>query len=592
MQISDLLGYYGNSAGKEALTGTKGVERLVSGLREMSAGNIFEGTVNSVKNGQVVLGLSNGQEVTARMEGKVAVTVGQSMFFQVKSNDGSMIAIRPFTMAGNSVNLTLLDALKAAALPVDAKNLSMVNTMMEEQMSVDRNSLMQMARLIQNHPDIDVRTLVQLQKLHLPITPEFASQFENYLDDKQAIGKALEDFMLELPSALSNEELPIGSLRQMGAQILSILTEGLPEENAADMGNAQTENGVAPENNTQINDAGKNGAQELSEAGQKTGAVRLSEGAKQGAAGLSGGAQGAAGSFEGAQDAAGLSRNTQQAVPHTLAAILGKEGVSSLTEQLASVMKDIESSLWFAGNTLDPKQSAVAVLNELQRQLAGRMVTDKGALLKLFSGKEFQALVKDAMEQQWMIRPEELSKGEQMRSLYDHLENQLDRMENVMKASGQVSENITQLAAEIHSNIDFMNQVNQTYTYVQIPLKMSGQNASGELYVYTKKKDLKENSGDLTAFLHLDMDHLGSTDVSVRMHGREIATKFYFDDDESFSLVEKHLPELERRLAEKGYRCTLSVANEGKKVNFVEDFLKKDQPSAGLLHRYSFDMRA
>jgi flagellar hook-length control protein FliK len=165
-------------------------------------------------------------------------------------------------------------------------------------------------------------------------------------------------------------------------------------------------------------------------------------------------------------------------------------------------------------------------------------------------------------------------------------------MENVVKASGQDSHNISMLASDIRSNMEFMDRINEAYTYVQIPLKMSGQNASGELYVYTNKKQLAEGKEDLTAFLHLDMDHLGPTDVSVRMHGRDVDTKFYFDNDETYELVEAHLPELEERLKAKGYHCSITVVNEGKQVNFVEDFLKKDQPSAGLVHRYSFDMRA
>ena len=45
-------------------------------------------------------------------------------------------------------------------------------------------------------------------------------------------------------------------------------------------------------------------------------------------------------------------------------------------------------------------------------------------------------------------------------------------------------------------------------------------------------------------------------------------------------------------LKRKGYNSKITVTNEEKHVNFVEDFLKKDQPSAGQLHRYSFDMRA
>ena len=48
-------------------------------------GNIFEGTVNSVKGGQVVLGLSNGNLLTAKLDESIQLTQGQSMFFEVKS---------------------------------------------------------------------------------------------------------------------------------------------------------------------------------------------------------------------------------------------------------------------------------------------------------------------------------------------------------------------------------------------------------------------------------------------------------------------------------------------------------------------------
>ena len=57
MQISDLVKQYHQaiSSGAETLTGTKGVENLVASLRSLTKGNIFEGTVTSVKNGRVTL---------------------------------------------------------------------------------------------------------------------------------------------------------------------------------------------------------------------------------------------------------------------------------------------------------------------------------------------------------------------------------------------------------------------------------------------------------------------------------------------------------------------------------------------------------
>lgn len=39
--------------------------------------------------------------------------------------------------------------------------------------------------------------------------------------------------------------------------------------------------------------------------------------------------------------------------------------------------------------------------------------------------------------------------------------------------------------------------------------------------------------------MHLDLDHLGSTDVSVRMRGREVSTRFYLDNDTAYALLEK-----------------------------------------------------
>jgi flagellar hook-length control protein FliK len=101
-----------------------------------------------------------------------------------------------------------------------------------------------------------------------------------------------------------------------------------------------------------------------------------------------------------------------------------------------------------------------------------------------------------------------------------------------------------------------------------------------------------EPEGDLTAFLHLDMEHLGSTDVSVRMHDKQVHTEFYLADDNAYRLLMEHMGQLQERLENKGYMCTIQVSNQEKKVDFVEDFLKKDQPATGKVHRYSFDVRA
>jgi flagellar hook-length control protein FliK len=138
-----------------------------------------------------------------------------------------------------------------------------------------------------------------------------------------------------------------------------------------------------------------------------------------------------------------------------------------------------------------------------------------------------------------------------------------------------------------------MNQINQMYAYVQIPLKMAGQNAHSDLYVYTDKRKKQEKDGELTAFLHLDLDHLGSTDVSIKLLQKQVSTNFYLADDASYELILANMDKLKKRLEEKGFQAKIQVTNQEEKVNFVENLLNQGSSSGrGMVHRYSFDVRA
>ncbi len=612
MQISNLVKQYNSSVlNGEPMTGAKGVEKLVSSLSELSKGMIFEGTVNFVRGNQVRLALSNGQQITARLAGKLSFQQGQSVFFQVKSNDGYSVEIRPYTVDGAGANLTLMDALKAAGLPVDGANLSMVNKMMEEQMPIDKTSLNQMYQIAQDNPEINVTTLVELKKLGLEITPENASQFENYLNDRQAITNAMDSFFDELPNALSSEELSMYRLAAQSRDILSIVTDGLPEDvmveqeysdmsqyDALISGDAQTStksrlfdvgelfeslNGTV-ETETVADGEGITGT--VSENVQESGDLDMTA---DEAAGTQNTENVAEDTQNIADTQAAVNEQPSQSIPNTLGSILSDEQIDQLNRQIKQLLpnlKDNDISLY----TKD--SSVVGTLNDIKNMLENTSA-DAAALRRLFSGDNFRLMIKDALQQQWLIKPDDLARNpKKMDGLYEKIEQQISRMEDIMKASGTQNSQASALAENIRGNVEFMNQVNEAYTYVQVPLKMNGQNASGQLYVYTNKKNISDPDRELSAFLHLDLDHLGSTDVSVKMLHKKVTTNFYLDSDESYALVKQFLPVLEKRLQDKGYNCDITVNNESKKVNFVDGFLKKDMPSTGQVHRYSFDMRA
>ena len=64
MQISDMLAQYNRSSatGATATAPQQGVQQLVSAVREMTVGNVFEGTVNDIKNGTCLLYTSDAAD--------------------------------------------------------------------------------------------------------------------------------------------------------------------------------------------------------------------------------------------------------------------------------------------------------------------------------------------------------------------------------------------------------------------------------------------------------------------------------------------------------------------------------------------------
>ena len=522
MQISNLVSQYNNSvANGEPMTGAKGVEKLVSSLNEMSKGMIFEGTVSSVRGNQVKLALSNGQQILARLAGKFSFEQGQSVFFQVKNNDGGTIEIKPYTVDGEGVNLTLMDALKAAGLPVDGTNLSMVNKMMEEQMPIDKISLNQMYQLVQDNKGINVTTLVELKRLGIEINQVNAAQFENYANDKQAITIAMDSLIEELPNALSAEDLSMYKLVSQARDILNIVTDGLPEDafisnEDADMSQYEAimrDNQSAPVVKKHFNIAelfeSLNSVSGESQDIQTTQKINNSS----------------------VIDNIFLQGN--EAKSNTIGFILLDKQIEELNEQVRKLLPDLQENNI---SLYSEDSSVVGILNDINSMLENTPA-NADALRHLFSGEAFKLMLKETLEQQWMIKPGDLEKNpKKIDGLYDKIEKQMINMENILKTSGVVNPKAEALADNIRGNIEFMNQINEAYTYMQVPLRMNEGNASGQLYVYTNKKSISDPDKELSAFLHLDLEYLGGTDVSIKMLHRKVTTNFYLDSDESYGL--------------------------------------------------------
>ena len=60
-----------------------------------------------------------------------------------------------------------------------------------------------------------------------------------------------------------------------------------------------------------------------------------------------------------------------------------------------------------------------------------------------------------------MVKPGDLKEGDYVGRLYERLNSQMEKIEYALKNAGQEHTVFSQMAGEIHSNVEFMNQVNQ-----------------------------------------------------------------------------------------------------------------------------------
>ena len=627
MQITDLVHqYYNNvSSGSTVSNGTEGIHQVSSTLSQLQEGQVFEGSVVSKDGEKVVISLDNGQNVSARLQGNISLSEGSSVFFQVKSNSGGSIELTPIPNQLSN-NPTILNALDAAGLTASDKNLVMVDSMMKNSMSIDSNALMSMARQIARNPETDVSILVDMNRLRIPTTPEMVSQYENYLANQNAVLDSFSELSTNITESISNGSLNAEDVLNLQTEIFQLMTGENAGENSPAVGDTSGQLAQTPDELT--DQTGKTVSQELTgqakeivsqelagQAGETvsqeltgqareiaiqepTGQVALTHDSEF-AGQLTEEVTGQISEEVSGQSTGEIKGESREVIvreaPESVSYALKDSGLSGLERELKALpdFEKMHSSYFDADGKLRPDTDA----KELARDILQYLKENPDALKKnadLLTGKSFSALMKNVYEQSFTVKPEELmGKEHPMKELYKNMTVRLNEVDQLLQKTIGEDNPASRTIHNVQDNVKFMDTLNQNYTYLQIPLRMSGQNATGQLYVYhNKRKGKSAENEELTAFLHFDMEHLGSTDIAVKLKNKKVDTRFYMDNDASYDLIEANLPILEARLNAKGYTCKLEVSNDKHPVNFITEIVEKDAPKAGTLQKYSFDVKA
>lgn len=658
MQISDSYKEYNqllkNAAAQDLSTQdaksaqSSTLKQLVDYVSQWKAGNIFAGTIQDISNHEVTIGLKSGEIVKAILNSEMALNIGDSLFFQVKSSDGSKIEITPL-LQEQTFNPALLKALQAAGLSINANTLQMVQSMMEEQLPIDKTSLQMMAKAVLSFDNIDIPSAVELAKLNISVTPENASMLANYKMDQGLILNQIQEFAKEMQQLYGTSSENGSSNILMGLQrdlILSLFPElkGSFAENTVGQVIAAPNPSVTQMGTNTVSvtptmpdmTAEGNLLQKISASGET---VILNPVADNASIDLVLKDQTGQMNALNQRDTPVLTSQASQIIlnhmNHTFENEIKQEDMNIVQEQVPksqSGTKDITigqnqlQQMTQTVNTLSQNQILSGLTpNEKQEftnqfnQLLGTVFDGSKQISIHVTAKEFLGLLTQvleqspkfftdiesflntssykkafqvALQQQWMISPQNLNGDFQISDLYHKMQEQMNQIQQTLNNYGQGNTSLAHVVANIDSNIQFMNAVNQNYAYVQIPLKLRQQNAQAELFVYSNKRGGNKNQDEYSAFLHLDLQNLGSTDISVKLKGKNVNTIFYLPSESSYQLILVHASLLQERLKAKGYQCEVEVQKDQAKKDFVTDLLQREKPVKGEVHRYSFDVRA
>lgn len=558
-------------------------------IHSLVPGQTIRGEVVSRNGSEVQIRLSDDMVLNARVDQSIHLETGKNVTFEVRNN-GSTLSLSPlFTNVAADVNV--LKALDMAGLPVNETTVSMTKQLMEAGLPVNRNSLQQVYREINSFPENEISDVINLHKLQMPVNETNMQQIASYRNLTHQLINGLNDVLDALPEAV-NDMLAEGNTRGAAGlyhELFLMAQEGMVSETTALEGIQPAEaipGGIPGESPAELSgDEGLTGSGESGVAGSgEEGTLLSGEGERV------------------------LSGNDTETGVLTRAGKGGTEIPAEtrgfLVDELLQTLKELslssEENSAFAEQIQRFGQGelpATELFRTVQNMLEAAQYTEKGleTMQKLFSGKEFQAVLTEQLKAQWTLQPEEVSQPGKVEDLYRRLDRQFKGLAQVLESGGQGGSAAYRAAVNVSQNVDFLNQMNQLYTYVQLPMHLQHSDAHGDLYVYTNKRSFAANDGKVSALLHLDMEQLGPVDVYVTLQEAKVNTKFYVADDEILDFIGAHMELLTQRLQKRGYDCSCSMTTRDAKdeesagAGGLEPLLGQDRGI--LLSQYAFDVR-
>lgn len=583
-------------------------------------GQIIDHRLNEVK---VQLEPWN-QVVTAKLSGDVPLSIGQEANFQVTGNTEESLVLKYVPKDTNlSSDIMIQKALTASNLSMTDKNKALVLELLNNNMPIDKQTLQLLTKLSYTNREASPLTLVLMLKNNIPMTPENIRQFEAYqngthqlLNDIRTIAGNLTRLITQPGNFTNDISISTGLLSetQYGSQptgnpVLSGNTPLGTHTTPAAESNTSNNTIQVMEDSLEMLATGQNSSNPIHDqskvltdsyqainklikiSGKLIQELMVNETITE--------------ASDDANSAAALqSQNTTTTEASTLKAnsVISDQLMNTsssavlsdflnFTERSAIVdyMKSFPDPAGLKKQISDGTAPLEKVLSFIQESLSQ---SEKDTAGKLLGSPEYTKLLENAFIQKWTITPDKLAKKAPISDLYKNLQADMEELSHLIKA-GSNSDELLQLrepVKNLQENLQFMKDLNEAFTYIQLPVRLKDKQLHSDLYVFTRKKSLQEKPDSISVLLHLDMDHLGPLNVHISLYQQNIQAKFYMADSEAEQLIKTNMSSLSQVLSKKGYQLSSEVICNYKQPDFSRDFIEENIGD-GDIKRYTFDIR-
>lgn len=541
-------------------------------IAKVDVGQMFRGQILDITNNMVSISMEGKGVLSARMLDSVSLNIGDNILFQIQENNGSSVLIKPQPESvGAMKDNAIFKVLDANGLMPTDKNYQIAEALMNRGMPVDKGHMQQLIQQSYKFPDASIDTLASLNKLGLPVNETNISQYQDYMNNSHQLsadlGRLAADIADFSTSAFDRlgQSGNVSDMLELNRAILDIISDSRdfsPETLQSIKVNPEA--ALISEEIFQAGDF-------VSEEGELLNSVQNES------------------EVQGSINANTLGNELKKLAENTG---MNREDINNIFDKLNKMGFDKEA----LSKVAKESDSPVKLMNNLDTIISNNAekIPDE-AIKDFFASKEFNALVNEGTKRKFSLNPEEMENPKEIDDLYNKIYDRTNKLMDTLSHSGAGdSNNLNQSAKNVQERIDFMQNLNNMYVYAQLPVKTQNSEMNSDLFVYMNKKAMKDAKKEISALLHLDMEHLGATDVHVSLHGNTVHTRFYVDDEISARIIDEHMTMLERAINENGLSLTNEVIAREPSLNTKPNMVVDEMLGSELeqsVKRYSFDVR-